>query len=74
MVILSHTLMLLAVVLWTTLLWYPWVMHVLYRRGIGLKTRHGKPRPATVIEWLNATGCGIFFGNIVFVLARLRVK
>lgn len=62
----------LGIFLQLALLWYPALRYILFKRGIGPR-RRGKLRAMNMIDWLNATGCGLFFGSVLATIGRVIV-
>ena len=59
----------IGVILIATALWYPLLMEVLFRFGVGYK-RRGQTRRIRMTEWLNASGAGLFLGALLLALGR----
>jgi hypothetical protein len=63
--------LLAAAVCWATPLWYP-----LYRLAVEARQRRRgvRVRQYTLLDWLNATGCGTFAGSLLFAIWQVVTR
>lgn len=69
MVVIGVSLQIIGWWLAATPVWYALLMEILFRYGVGYRTR-GKLRRMRMPEWLSVAGIGIFLAPFIIVLGR----